>query len=217
MKIISLFVFFIGSLIITPPLAQKDWTLEKSRNNIKVYSRPVENTETRELRAVTTVNAELSSIVAIIKDVEFYPKWVYRCSEAEILNKVSETEFYYYQVSDAPWPVSDRDMTIHARISQNEATGEVVVKLDGIPDYIEKKSGLVRVPKFNGKWVLTPLDNGEIRVAHELFVAPQSDIPSWLLNYAAIEGPYSTLYNMMSIINNDRFANKSFEFLKERS
>lgn len=214
MKIITaLFICFIA--FIDMP-SQYKWQLQKEKNNIRVYSRSVENTDIRELKAETTVEVPLSNIVAMIKDVNYYPNWVYRCSEARILKKVSETEFYYYQLTYAPWPISNRDMIIRCRISQDQQTGRVIAKLDGAPDFIEEKPGIVRVQKFSGEWVLTPVDDGKVRIVHELFIKPQGDIPSWLMNYAAVEGPYSTIHNMIQKLNDKRFANRTFGFLKDR-
>ncbi|MDQ3190518.1 MAG: START domain-containing protein [Bacteroidota bacterium] len=213
MKIISFLVFFICCLLLNP-IVQNDWELIRKKNNIEVYSRAVEKSEIRELRAITTVDSDLSNLVAIIHDVEYYPNWVFRASKAEVLKRVSETEFYYYQVTEAPWPISNRDMIVHVKFSQNPESKEVLVILDGVPDYIKEKPGIVRVPNFNGKWVFTPLENGTIRIIHKLFIEPKGDIPNWLVNRAAVEGPYSTLLNMKTIINKDRFSNRTFRFLK---
>ncbi len=216
MKIISLLAFFVFSLIINSN-EQNDWELIRNRNNVEVYSRPVENKNDRELKAITIVDSDLSNLLAIIYDVEYYPNWVYRASEAEILNTVSETEFYYYQVTDAPWPITDRDMIIHVKVSQDEVSREITVKFTGVPDYMEEKPGFVRVPSFNGNWVFTPLEDGTVRVVHSLLIEPEGEIPSWIVNSAAVEGPYSTLLNMRRLINEDRFAKRSFDFLIERS
>ena len=206
MPLITTFIIF--SIVLFNICLYENWQLQRSGNNIKVYSRPIANTGLRELKAITSAEVPLSNLLAIIKDVEYYPSWVYRCSEAKILNKVSENEFYYYQKTFFPWPLSNRDIVIHVKISQNKNSGEITVKLDGVPDYIEKKAGLVRVRKFAGKWVLTPKDDGKINIVHELFIETKGEIPPWLIDYAAVEGPYSTMYKMVSLVKNKRFSNK---------
>lgn len=195
--------------------SQEEWQLQRNRNNISVYSRPSGENGIMKMRAITTLNVPLSNIVAILKDVDYYPQWVYRCSEAEIINQISETEFYYYQVTTVPWPIQNRDMVIHMKLSQNEKSGEVTVELKGKPDYIKEKEGLVRVKIFEGKWFVKPLEGGGVMVTHDILVVPNGSIPTWMVNQAAIEGPFGTLEEMANRVNEARFANRSFPFLKD--
>jgi len=48
---------------------EEDWKFEKSKNGIEVYSRIVEGEPIKELRIVSTFEARLSSVVAVLDDV----------------------------------------------------------------------------------------------------------------------------------------------------
>jgi hypothetical protein len=194
---------------------QTEWQLQRNKNNISIYSRDLQNGSRMEMKAETVLDVPLSNMVAMVQDVEFYPNWMYRCSESRIIKRVSETEFYYYLVTTVPWPVSNRDMVVHVLVSQNDSSGTVEFDLHGIPDYIDEVDGIVRVQVFEGKWILKPLSGGKIQVIQKLMVAPTGALPTWMVNLAAIEGPYGTMVGMVEKVGEQRFSNKHFDFLKK--
>jgi hypothetical protein len=205
--VLPLFAFYTGG--------QEEWQLQRNRNNISVFSRLAEATGAMEMRAVSNIKSPLSNIVAMLKDVDYYPQWMYRCSEARVLKVISETEFIYYQVTTVPWPIKNRDMIIHVKIAQDQETGEVRVALKGLPDYLERSEELVRVKIFEGQWILKPLPNGQVKIMQDILVVPNGEIPAWMVNLAAVEGPYGTMEGLVNQIQDNRFANQVFSFLKE--
>jgi ribosome-associated toxin RatA of RatAB toxin-antitoxin module len=192
-----------------------NWKLLKDNNDIKVYSRQIEGTNRFEMRAETKMLANLSSLVAMITDVDYYPKWVYRCSNVKLLKKISDHEFYYYQITYLPWPMSDRDMVIHVIIKQEENTGKVNAILKGVPDLVPEKKEFVRVTIFDGEWEFIPLKNGILSVKHQFIIDAKGDVPNWLLNMAIVEGPFITMENMGMFKSHNQYANRKFDFLKE--
>jgi ribosome-associated toxin RatA of RatAB toxin-antitoxin module len=192
---------------------KQEWELQRNKNNISVYSRPVQGTDIKEMRAVSVINAPVSNVVAMIKDVDYYPNWMYRCSEAKLLEEISETEYIYYTVTSVPWPIKNRDMIIHAKISTDESGGVVHVSLNALPEYLEEKPDMVRIKKFEGKWTITPLEKGQVKLVNDVLVIPNGEVPDWMINMAAVEGPYGTMEAMIREANSERFSHRSFGFL----
>jgi ribosome-associated toxin RatA of RatAB toxin-antitoxin module len=193
---------------------KEEWELQRNKNNISVYSRAAPDTDIKEMRAVTVVSAPVSNVVAMIKDVDYYPNWMYRCSEAKLLKEISETEYIYYTVTSVPWPIKNRDMIIHAKITTDESTGIVHVSLNAVPEYLEEKPDLVRIKKFDGKWTITPQEQGEVKLVNDVLVIPNGEVPEWMVNMAAVEGPYGTMEAMVKEVNSERFSNRDFGFLR---
>jgi ribosome-associated toxin RatA of RatAB toxin-antitoxin module len=205
--LIPLMGFYTGS--------NEDWRLQKEKNNIRVYSKSSSNSTERHLRAEAEVNTSLSSLVAMISDVHLYPKWVYRCSEAKLLKQINEREFYYYQITHVPWPIPNRDMVIHVKINQDEETGKVLVSLKGVPDFIPENENLVRVRIFEGQWEFIPQSSGVVKVTHQFLIDPKGDVPGWLVEMAAVDGPMNTMESMIQLKSDKAFANRSFAFIKD--
>jgi ribosome-associated toxin RatA of RatAB toxin-antitoxin module len=214
MKVIYSLAFIVFFYLIFPhKIRSGEWELIRSSNNINVYSRSIENQNYKELRAVTAFNAPLPNVVAMIKDVDFYPQWVYRCSEARILKTVSETEFYYYHVTSLPWPFKDRDLIVHVMLNYNKKDGSVSAQLNSAPGFIAENMEFVRVKVFKASWKIYPLAENQARVMHDIFVDAGVGLPGWIVNRASHEGPYQTIKKMREFSIKDRFAHKNFDFL----
>src|SRR5580765_4031483 len=111
-KKLQLLIFFL--FLFSRSISQStDWKLRKDEDGIKIYTRQTDGFSIDELRTESTVHASPSAVVAVIMDVDHYTDWIYSCTQSRILQKLSDTEQYQYQVNDLPYPVSDRDIVVH--------------------------------------------------------------------------------------------------------
>ncbi|MBA3900448.1 MAG: hypothetical protein H0X62_09610 [Bacteroidetes bacterium] len=62
---------------------------------------------------------------------------------------------------------------------------------------------------------MKPMAGGKIKVIQNLLVVPNGEMPLWMVNLAAVEGPYGTMEGLAGQINDSRFANQQFDFLKD--
>ena len=63
----------------------ESWTLKRDRDGVQVYTRKVEGSPYDAVRATTVMeNIRLSSLAALIMDVEACPKWADRCAASSI-------------------------------------------------------------------------------------------------------------------------------------
>src|SRR4030095_2264754 len=191
-----------------------DWVLQKNENGIAVYTRYAEGSHIKEVKVVNEVTSSLSALVALLLDVKNYPNWIYACSEASVLKEINNHEQYQYQVTDVPWPVSDRDMASHFKIHQDSITKIVTVTNKGEPDYIPPKEDRVRVPHFQSNYKFTPLTNGKVKVEFELYVDPGGTVPDWLINANIVTAPYKTTQALIKQLPN--YQKASFDFIKEK-
>lgn len=190
-----------------------DWVLKKAENGISVYTRTAENSKFNELKVVFQVKTSLSSIVALLNDVESYPKWIYHCEDSKILKKDSDKHLIRYQKTVAPWPVDNRDIAVEVNSYQDEKTKIVYQKINAVPDYTPLVEDHVRIREFKALWTLKPLKNGVVQVEYELLVNPAGNIPSWLVNLAVVEGPYETSVNMKKRLLDAKYQNANVAFI----
>ena len=210
----SLILFFI-LLANSCFFAQENWTLKKDENGIKVYTRKTADSDIRELKAVFYIKAPLKTLVAVIDDWDNYPEWVYRCGKSSSLKKISETEGIHYQTVTAPWPVQNRDFIVNIKFTQDEKTGAITLLSTSKPDYIPVDDESIRVKKINSHWYLKPLKDGTVEVINQILVDPGGDIPVWLVNLAAVEGPYETMLHFKEMIKKKKYIDAKVPFVKE--
>jgi len=176
------------------------WALEKDKDHIQVFTRKVEGFELKEYKAVVTLKTTIAALNSLMKNHDNLKNWFVRCPESKLLKKISEEEYYLYFLNDAPWPVSDRD-NITKMTFELLDNGTQLVHLKGIPDFLPKKEGIVRLPRMQATWTFEPQANGMVKVTQQVLADLGGKVPAWLVNMAIVDAPYETLCNLRKEIN----------------
>ena len=208
-------LFLLVTVVCFSQEAKYDWKLKKNNNGIEVYSRKTANSDFRELKSIVYIKTSLNSIVALINDRATYPQWVYKCGQATVLKKISESELIHYQTVTAPWPAENRDFVVNIKTSQDEKTRIVTITSTCRADYIPKVAHHVRITEFNASWTLIPLKDGTVQINYQLMVHPGGYVPAWLVNMAAIDGPYETMVYFKEWIMKDKYQKAKSTLIKE--
>ena len=124
--------------------ADVDWTLKRDRDGIKVYTRSIEGSEHKAVRAEMIVQASINALVGLTMDTSPCPKWAALCKRAEIVRKESETEYYVHTFNDLPWPVKDRDVVAKVTWSA-DAQGSISMAAKLVSGLVPEKKKVVRL------------------------------------------------------------------------
>ncbi len=207
--------FLLFSFLISAAQESEAWKLLKEENGIRVYSKPDIYSDMKIIKAETVAKTTLSTLITLIRDAENHQNWVFNCTHAEILELIDSTDWYYYAQTDAPWPVSDRDVVTKVTFYQDKDTKTVTFKSTGVPDYIPQKPGYIRIPETESYWIFEPLDNRKINIIFKLKINLGGSIPQWLTNMVIAKGPYNTIRNMLFEIEKPRYKYAYCEFIEE--
>jgi hypothetical protein len=200
-----LFYFFLSfNLINLYPQNQNnnDWELKKDKDGVRVFTRKVKSSDFKEFRGEVFIKCTLGSLAKIIDDISSYPKWMYNCSYAERIKKISLTEGYSYYVNHSPWPVMDRDAVIHYILTQDKNTKIINISLNGEPNFLPVNKKYVRIPSLHGFWQFIPLNNGIVKVVYQNYSETGGAVPASLANPFAVDLPFYTLLNLKEKLNN---------------
>lgn len=193
--------------------AQEDWTLKKDKDGIKVYTKPVEGSTMKAIKAATEFNCSLETCIAVLRDI---PHLTDLFPDSEKAEKVSQTETdqIHYLHLNAPWPVADRDATFKLEYSYDAAKQMALVKATtGAAEYPEQK-GLVRLTEGGGTWKFTRIDDSHTALDYYYHGEPGGSIPAWLANSVVEENPYRMLINFHELVKLERYQGKTFSFIK---
>ncbi|MCB9305104.1 MAG: hypothetical protein H6565_00775 [Lewinellaceae bacterium] len=185
--------------------AQKDWTFHKEKDGVKIYKRTTD--DGHEVKLVTIFDCSTSALVQLLNNVAEYPKWGYKVAYSKLLKRVSDTEFYYYSRYDFPWPLDDRDVIMHTRITKDASTGIVTLHSVADPGYIPEKKGIVRVKKAVVSWTLQPQGDQKTKGEYCLSTDPGGMLPGWTVKLANDSGPVTTVNNMKKLLAEERYQN----------
>jgi len=199
--------------LVSSAIANADnWRLSKEVNGIKVFTQSTVGSSLKTFKGVVSIPARLTSIVAVIDDTSVYPHLFYSTKSAKDLKKVSNTEAYKYLVTSPPWPAQGRDSIVHSVLKQNKQNKSIQITMNGAPQYLPEKPGLVRIKKMSGRWLLVPEKNS-VKVVYEMRVDPGGNLPTWLVNSMSVDLPFFTLESLRKLVKQKKYQNLHRAFI----
>ena len=164
-------------IVMTSIAVAQDWELAKDKNDIQVYTHPVKASDFKEFRGIMEVDAPVSAIVAALRDIDSYPEWMPNAASSEVLSARGDTQVVYRLVTDAPWPIRDRD-GIYAMHFENKAGSRaVLIRLEALPDRLPADPDHIRIRKLTGYWRLHPQGDGAVQVTYQVLTDPGGKVP----------------------------------------
>ena len=192
-------IFFTTLMMIVQVIsvsAQDDWKLQKDKDGIKVYSATYPDSKIRAIKVVANYEASPEEIADLVMDINTATEWVSHLKSSSLVKRVSQNELYYYAEVSLPWPVANRDFVAHLTRYENVQTKAITIEGPAVAGFVPEKKGTVRINNSDGKWIITPLDNNQVRVEYSLHVDPAGSIPSWLVNMFSGETPMQIFENL---------------------
>ena len=195
--------------------AQADWELRTDKEGIKVYVKNIDNSPLKAVKTVCTVNASLTRLTAVLLDIKGSANWVYSTKSIRVLKEISPAELIYYSEIDVPWPANNRDFIVLLKVTQEDKSKVVSVIGYNKPDYLPENKNIVRIKKSNSKWLITPMQNGQLKIEYVLEVDPGGNVPAFLINMFAAKGPYETFRKLRDQLRKPQYNNISYPFIKD--
>lgn len=181
-------------LVLTSTSAQYNWSLERDKNGIKVYTAHSTTSGLKMIRSTATFEGSFEKVIAVFSDVPNQTAWVYGTKQAYLIKRFSDQEFLYYVETALPWPASNRDIAIRMKIKEDNNV--LTISTIGEPHAIAVTKNIVRVPHLTGTWTFKKAGEGQVSIDYFLDVDPGGSLPNWLVNMFVDKGPYETLYHL---------------------
>lgn len=211
-KIVSI---LITTLLLLPVNQAAAWTLVRQQDGIQVWKRHIADSPIAQSLAKVTVKSKLSPLVALILDADNEHYWIDSVDRSKTLQQISTAKSYNYTLSNAPWPVSDRDAVVLTEATQDPVTHVVLIQSHATPDKLPEKKGVVRIKKVDSTWTLTPQPGGKVEISYLLHSDPGGHLPAWLVNSMITDQPFNTLKNLRNIIGTSPYKDGRASFVIE--
>ena len=187
-KSLILSIIFLSSSILV--FSPSSWEEDKRKNDIVVYTRDENDSEFKSFKAVMVIEASAIEILEVLKNANNYTEWYGFTKRSKVLAQGHDTQYNYVETI-FPWPYSNRDM-VYKMVITYATSEEVLISLEGIPDYIPEKKGVVRMRKAKGYLLLKNVGN-YTELTYQFHSEPGGNIPVWLANSSIAELPLTTL------------------------
>jgi START domain len=180
---------------------QYNWKLARDKDGIKVYESKTKNSGFKSVKVESTLQGSFDKFIEVLNNVSHYKDWVYRTKTCYVIKRISSYELYYYIETILPWPMSNRDATMHLRIDRDSLNRFLKVETTSELHLLPEKNGKVRVPYSSVNWYITMPSAKTIHVTYIFEVNPGGEIPAWLSNMFVDEGAYETFRKLSEILN----------------
>jgi len=195
--------------------AQGEWNPVRNADGIRVFTRPSENSSLDEFMGKTIVDARLEVVVELIRDVDAQPQWMADCIEARVVKKYTEEDILVYNVTRAPWPVSNRDVVVRSRGGIDVKSGKVSIIFNAVKDSpVPSRSGIVRMTDLLGQWHLKKTGDNKTEVTYIIRANPAGNIPASIANMTSKNIPFRTLSNMKQMVKKEKYISLARERYK---
>lgn len=187
-----------------------EWQLIRndSIRDIKTYGKQEDGKRIRSFKGEAQFDASLETLARIHFDVENYNKWFYEANDMKLLKKVSNTEYYYYGVYNAPATLPDRDVVLHAVVEPYTARkGYMLLKVRAAPDYMPPVPGKVRMPAQEMTVKFIPQGPNKTLLEFEGYVDPGGLAPVWAINFVQRRAPYVTMVGLSRMTKLSMYTN----------
>lgn len=209
------FTLILSVIFSLPGRSQDDWKLKTDKDGIAIFTRTFPDSKFKAIKVEVELDATLSQLVAVILDVNTGAQWVYSTKSSVLLKQVSPSEVYYYSEVSIPWPAANRDFIAQLRAVQDSHSRVVTIYGPTFPDYLPVKKDIVRVRRSEGKWIISPVAKGKIKVEYTLRVDPGGDLPAWLVNMFVTKGPYESFKKLKEQLQKPDYANVKLPFISD--
>ena len=195
--IFSRFLFLAALLGCTEyTFAQKDWTEQKNKEGVKLWTKDLGKGELRQFKLETTLTSEMDKIYTCMRDVINMHTWYDRIEKVVLLKSISDNEATYLIEYSIPFPFENRVSTIKGSLDYDAAKGELKVQTEYYPYSIpDKYRSYSLVTTIKSNWVFTSISKQQVQVTHSGYMDPGGNIPVWLTNEGLTSGPFKTIKN----------------------
>jgi len=196
--------------------AETKWELKKDEEGIKVYTGSIPNSNIKAVRVTCILNASISQLTALLLDTKAHEQWVYNTRTSYLVKQIAADHLVYYSEVSMPWPLTNRDVVVDLKISQQSATKILYVSATTADNYVQVNKDKVRVPLSKVNWIVTPIGNNQLSVEYVGQADPGGSVPAWLVNSFSTKGPFETFKKLRELIVSSTYQHARYDFVADK-
>src|SRR5262249_4361826 len=145
-------------------------------------------------RGQTIIDGSIDKIMETMLNWREHTQWMYRCKESTLVKRIDDHEAFMYNRTEAPWPVSDRDVVLRTLITRTPDQKHLQVAFSNMTTELKPEiDGVVRMPRLTGFYKMWEIEPNKTKILYQVEADIGGSIPKWLATLAAKDLPYRTL------------------------
>ncbi|MCB9060215.1 MAG: hypothetical protein H6622_01675 [Halobacteriovoraceae bacterium] len=197
-KIIGLMLYSTLSLNLLGQVAKLNpnaWEKVYSKDRIEVYSQKTDQSKLLAFKAIGLIKGDTGQMMEILRNVEDSHTWMPNLIDKKTIKNISDFEAITYSVNNMPWPLKDREMIHHNKLTINYKRKFLEVDVHSVEYETDMSSDKnIRAFMHFGRTLVRPSKtDGYTEVELIVLVEPMGLIPSWLVNFVQKDLPFEFL------------------------
>ncbi len=176
------------------------WKLQLNKNNIQVYTAKPANASVNAVKAHTVFSVDPNKVLSFLISPTMHVKNLPNCKSSTLLKNMGDTNYYFHQQYDLPWPVADREVVYLFKV-KHLPNNCIAITSQSMHNYIPPNKGYIRITQFEAQWKLTTLPLTKTDAHYMALANPAGSIPAWFLNLFMVDGPYTSFKLMHEYFN----------------
>jgi hypothetical protein len=174
-------------------------TLKIEKDGVKAFTCENKDSKFRMVKVQFDADTTIGHLASFLLDLPGYNNWQYKTINAAVLQHINESELIYYAEFVSPWPFDNRDVVVHMKVERTDSTMKISYK--GIPDFIPEKDGITRVVSSASSLDAVTISQGKLNVEFRSNVDPGGNLPAFLMNQFAVDGPFESFSELRRQVN----------------
>ncbi|MCK9203378.1 MAG: START domain-containing protein [Bacteroidales bacterium] len=191
--LLLLFITFYIQLFVIEDIYSQAWDFVKEKDGIKIYTRKEGNASLKQFKGVADIYAPMEKVCELVGNVKNTDWWDKNLEEINVLLYEKDKHIQYYLVYGVPWPLTDRDLCVDAKITTDPGTGVRIIYSTPLFNVVPERSDRVRIKEYWQRWTLQPVTSGCVHVILEGYVDPGGNVPDWLYNMVITDTPLKVI------------------------
>ena len=191
------------ALLLLPGMAfAAEWQLGKDESGVRVYSRDAAGGGI-EVKAETTVDAPLVSVMALILDYNAATRWRASMIKSMKVKEQPNDHTWILQVhAEPPWPLPANESVIEAQLQAKP--DRVVYHYKERPD-LQPQGTKSALGAMNGEWILKPAGEGRTQVTNVMMMKPNIPVPEWLIKRMIYSTPHEQMIKLGKVAGEPQY------------
>jgi hypothetical protein len=141
-----------------------DWVTNYHNDQVTLDYRWIligDTLKTREVRASFVVHAGKDIILSQLRNARSLEQWAVRAQLCKIFDQ-SDDNWITYTLFDVPWPLTRQELVTISNIVENNKG--ITISMEAYPEYLPRNPGVKRIQQYNGKWIITSVNDQQTRI-----------------------------------------------------
>ncbi len=187
----SLIIF----LLLNSPVFAK-WEVIRTEEDVIVYEDIGYKGKMVPIKSKAIINAPFNIVLSVLANVKRKAEWAPNYVSSKTLERKDDFNRIEYNITDSPWPFSDRDFVFKTETIIDKLNKKIQIKLTSVEDFYPLQTNYVRGKILTGLITIKVAEKNKTELVLEIQVDPAGSLPTWLANYASRIFPYRFIRNL---------------------